>query len=519
MSLLIKALDKAMTDKAITDKTVAQNKQAASQSLELSLESITPTTQSQPEVALTVPEATIEMSLEDEAGLGLAPNQYAKAKTVANVKSAKNAQADKASAAQTVVQQSQMASMSNETKVSKPIFSEPAQNPADKATLKNTLPPVFQAMASQSANNNQKVAAKVFVANQQSKTANSKIALGLLGLVGALAIWLAIQGYAYVKALVVPDVVVVKPTTRLIPHDVSEMNLQAPIANAEQTSNMQPEAVETEALNTVTIATETPLSTAPSNNFKQAEPEKLVAANAAAITESDDAMAVAEVAVKNNSQNKRLSKSQENSQKAYKNSAPIQITSKTPANSIDPNLSAAYGAFNRGEDALAQQKYRQVLQGDVRNTDALLGMAVIAQRQGRSADALGWYQKVLEIEPRNSIAQSAMLSAQINTDSIGRESRLKSMIAQQPEAHLYAELGNEYAEQNQWPSAQDAYFNASNLSPNNADYAFNLAISLEQLGKSNLALIQYRRALELLNKSGAGSPNRAILEARIQALQ
>jgi tetratricopeptide (TPR) repeat protein len=200
--------------------------------------------------------------------------------------------------------------------------------------------------------------------------------------------------------------------------------------------------------------------------------------------------------------------------------APIKLISRAQAVGVDPTLLSAYQAFSRGENASAQQQYRQVLQLDVRNVDALLGMAAIAQRQGRDADAQGWYQKVLEIEPRNTIAQSAMISPQAHTDAIGTESRIKGMLAQQPEvANLHASLGNLYAEQGQWPSAQEAFFNASRFAPNNADYAFNLAISLDQMGKSNLALKQYQRALELLNKSGASSPDRAQLEARIKALQ
>ena len=188
--------------------------------------------------------------------------------------------------------------------------------------------------------------------------------------------------------------------------------------------------------------------------------------------------------------------------------------------SIDPILMGAYQAYTRGDDALAQQQYRQVLQRDVRNVDALLGMAAIAQRQGRDADALGWYQKVLEIEPTNTIAQSASISPSGNADPVTVGSHIKNMLARQPDAaNLHASLGNLYAEQNQWPSAQEAYFNASRLAPNNADYAFNLAISLDQMGKAKLALKQYERALELVNQSGSASPNKAALEARIHELQ
>ncbi len=209
---------------------------------------------------------------------------------------------------------------------------------------------------------------------------------------------------------------------------------------------------------------------------------------------------------------------------------PLKLVSRTPAAGVDPTLLAAYQAFSRGDDAAAQKQYRQVLQADVRSIDALLGMAAIALRQGRYADARGWYQKVLEIEPKNSTALSALANTQIGNDATdansaasdfsATESRIKNLLAQQPEAaSLHAALGNLYAAQNQWPLAQAAYFNASRFAPNIADYAFNLAVSLDQLGKSELALAQYQRALSLLNSAGASNLDRAQLEARIQALQ
>lgn len=198
----------------------------------------------------------------------------------------------------------------------------------------------------------------------------------------------------------------------------------------------------------------------------------------------------------------------------------VQLRSKKPVAAVDPALLAAYEAFNRGEDAAAQLQYRQLLQHDARNVDAMLGMAAIAQRQGRDADAVGWYQALLAIEPRNMGAQSALLNLQPTTDALATGSRIKSMLVQQPEsASLHAALGNIYAAQNQWTDAQQAYFNASQFAPDNADYAFNLGISLDQLGKSKLALQQYQRSLDLLNSSAAGSADRAQLESRMQALQ
>jgi tetratricopeptide (TPR) repeat protein len=183
---------------------------------------------------------------------------------------------------------------------------------------------------------------------------------------------------------------------------------------------------------------------------------------------------------------------------------------------------SAYEAYNAGNDSDAQKLYKQVLQQDVRNVDALLGMGAIASRQGRIADANGWYGKVLEVDPRNNLAQTALLDNQLQDDQSqghaqNSESRLKNMLAKRPDdANLHVALGNLYAEQNQWPEAQQAYFEAYSLN-SSADNAFNLAVSLDQMGKPKLALPYYRRALE--QASSTSSIDKAALAARIAAIQ
>lgn len=373
-------------------------------------------------------------------------------------------------------------------------------------------------------NHHQKVAASVFVANQAIKTPGSKVALVALGVAGVLMIWLGLQGYQYISALTAPDIVVVKPASPAaqiedVPINVSSTALdvdqnasagqdlavisvdEARMQNQPVTKVDELPAIETESVFSVNdrvadarLSSAKKMRAQPSENTKQ-------------FNDNNNADDVDDVPAQGSSQG------------ATKR-APLKLVRKTPVAGVDPTLLAAYQAFSRGDDASAQQQYRQVLQRDVRNVDALLGMAAIAQRQGRDADAAGWYQEVLGIEPRNTIAQSAVVRLQVNADVVGSESRFKNLLAQQPEsANVHAALGNLYAEQNQWASAQAAYFNASRFAPNNADYAFNLAVSLDHLGKSNLALVQYQRALELLNSSGAASPDRVQLETRINALR
>lgn len=523
MSLLIKALDSAEKNKQAVKRKEQMRDRVADAALSLELAPVAgkqtaESKQTAEEYSTEKSEAKSEfglaanafvdngLSLEDEAGLGastIVVSQYAKPKqdiTKAN---------DKDEALKDNLQESLQAA-----------------KPKNNASLPMAAMPGLQIQASQATDANQKAAAKVFLANQPVKTVSSKYALAILGVAGALMIWLGLQGYTYMRSLAAQDAVVVKPAMPIPP----QMAVATPGELAALPKDTQVASVSTNETavngnqdkntNNQASSNQTP---APNNKVV----EKANADEAANQTESSPNMFVAENEAPKKSRTKKLKNSGDesliDSEASLQNTskhAPLRLISKAPAAGVDPTLLSAYQAFNRGEYAAAQQQYRQVLQRDVRNVDALLGMAAIAQRQGRDADAAGWYQKVLEIEPRNTIAQSAIISPQANADVVGTESRIKNMLAQQPEAaNLHAALGNLYAEQNQWASAQDAYFNASRFAPNSADYAFNLAISLDQLGKSNLALKQYQRALDLLNTSGASSPDRTQLEARIKALQ
>lgn len=198
----------------------------------------------------------------------------------------------------------------------------------------------------------------------------------------------------------------------------------------------------------------------------------------------------------------------------------MEVSKNNSGPRVSPELMAAYRAFNAGDDSEAQELYRKVLRTDLRNVDALLGMAAIAQRQGRLQDAMGWYGKVLEVEPRNPIAQAAMVNAVGQADPVTSESRIKNLLVQQPNsANLHAALGSLYTERGQWTAAQQSYFEAHRLEPGNPEYAFNLAISLDQLGKPSLALDYYKKTLELIQRNITTSIDRHQLESRISQLQ
>lgn len=399
---------------------------------------------------------------------------------------------------------------------------------------------------------NQQVAAKVFSAkanknNHQKKDKLLWIALAAL----LLLVIIGIQFYLYLNTLKRPDVILVRPpveaslvqdagqtpsaTAEPVAPAASPTTGQQPASSITDTAvaSTEPAPTASAPATSVQVAT-TPSSSHPVTTANTRTTDAANKGTSVFSSKENDAGRAYELAPRVPASAAPRRPSGKSQQYAFgdnldTSNVPVKITRNQPENAVNPGLLAAYQAFSSGDDTTAQRNYRQVLRGDVRNVDALLGMAAIAARQGRNNDAMGWYGKVLEVEPRNSVAQAAMVNVLAQADPVSSESRIKSLIAQQPEAaHLHASLGNLYAEQSQWPSAQQAYFQAHHYAPNNAEYAFNLAVSLEQLGKPALALPYYQRALDLINSRDPASTgavasganvDRAQLESRIRQLQ
>jgi Flp pilus assembly protein TadD len=71
------------------------------------------------------------------------------------------------------------------------------------------------------------------------------------------------------------------------------------------------------------------------------------------------------------------------------------------------------------------------------------------------------------------------------------------------------------ASERRWSEAQQSYFEAVRLDASNADFAYNLAVSLDHLNQTRIALDYYRRALALPNR---GQFDRAVVEKRMTEL-
>lgn len=182
----------------------------------------------------------------------------------------------------------------------------------------------------------------------------------------------------------------------------------------------------------------------------------------------------------------------------------IQILRQADNDVIYTTLSAAYLAYKSGDVNMAWQRYREVLLKDPKNRDALLGMAAVAQQQGQDDAAIHYYKQVLILDPRDPVAHAGM-SAFSTADAGTKESQLKLSLAHTPQsAALHFSLGNLYTEQSRWGDAQQAYFNAYRLEPSNAQFAFNLATSLDHLGQAKIAAQYYGIALQSDATGNAG---------------
>lgn len=186
---------------------------------------------------------------------------------------------------------------------------------------------------------------------------------------------------------------------------------------------------------------------------------------------------------------------------------------------VHPKVDSAYAAYLAGDLGTARADYEQALREDPANRDALLGLAAADVRTGRFEAAEATYVRLLQIDPRDAHAQAALIALRSGrVDPVAAESRVKSLLAADPGAHvLYFTLGNQLAQQERWAEAQQQYFKAFAAEPDNADFAYNLAVSLDHLRQGKVALEYYQRALALAAKRGA-SFDLAAARQRIELL-
>lgn len=192
--------------------------------------------------------------------------------------------------------------------------------------------------------------------------------------------------------------------------------------------------------------------------------------------------------------------------------AAIQISRSKSVEEKSKLITSAYSDYRAGRYQAAGMKYRAALSEMPENADALLGLAATEYRQGNLRVAYENYLRVLKLYPDNKYAKAALIGMQDKQDLSEHASTIKLLIHREPQApYLHFSLGNLYAGQSRWPEAQQAFFDAYRLDSGNPDYAFNLAVSLDQIGQRKAALEYYRLALQLADNTPATFDSSGVL--------
>ena len=165
---------------------------------------------------------------------------------------------------------------------------------------------------------------------------------------------------------------------------------------------------------------------------------------------------------------------------------------------VSEELQRGWSAYQNKDYKSSRRAYENVLENEPDNHDALLGIAAVSLQQDDADTARDIYIRLLERDPRDPHAHAGLANiAQIGGSSLS-ESKLKQLIEFRPDdSHLQFALGNLYVQKQSWPEAQQAFFNAWKADNSNPDYAYNLAVSLDQLGKHKEAKVYYEESLKL----------------------
>jgi Flp pilus assembly protein TadD len=182
-------------------------------------------------------------------------------------------------------------------------------------------------------------------------------------------------------------------------------------------------------------------------------------------------------------------------QQAYKS---ISVQREDKRDPVAEVLERGWNAYQKEDYELSKSEYKKVLKDEPENHDALLGLAAVSMQQNDVESARDIYIKLLERDPRDPHAHAGLANIAQTTGANLSVAKLKQLIEYRPDdSHLQFALGNVYVQKKSWPEAQQAFFNAWKADSTNPDYAYNLAVSLDQLGKHREAKAYYEDSLKL----------------------
>lgn len=147
----------------------------------------------------------------------------------------------------------------------------------------------------------------------------------------------------------------------------------------------------------------------------------------------------------------------------------------------------------------AEQVYRQVLQVEPQNVDALHLMGVLAHQVGQNEAAIEWIQQALALNPNFATAYNhlgeALRALGRNDEAIACYQR--ALQIDPNSAQSYNNLSNAYKAQGRLEDAMACCQHALRLMPDMPEGHNNLGTVLKELGRLDEAIACYQRAIQL----------------------
>ena len=194
----------------------------------------------------------------------------------------------------------------------------------------------------------------------------------------------------------------------------------------------------------------------------------------------------------------------------------VKIEIKPPKINFDYELEKAYNALIAGQSNVAIQIYKQVLDNDANNKNALFGLATTYHRAGQLELARPVYSRLLTVDPGHSDGLNNFLV--LLSDEAPEEAlvELEKLAERNPQySALPAQIAVIYQKLGQFDKAGQYMFQAIEMAPENITYRYNLAIMLDKQHKYDEAAKLYRQIIQAYQRGEAVPGNIQKIQQRL----
>ncbi len=165
-------------------------------------------------------------------------------------------------------------------------------------------------------------------------------------------------------------------------------------------------------------------------------------------------------------------------------------------------IGKGFASFHNGSIETALFYYKKAVDIEPKNTEALFGAAVCYQMLGQNDDAIRAYMDILGIDSNSYQAKNNLIVLIAGKSLAGALDELIGINSKYPDnSFVLAQIGTMYSADSKYFEAMNYLGKAIQIDPSNPLYTYNMAITLDKMGKYNDAYRYYEHTLGLINPS------------------